>query len=231
MRIAIVTEVFLPAVDGVVTRLRRTLEELERLGDDVLVVAPAGGPPRYAGAAVMGMRALRLPLYPDGDGYPEKRIALPGPSLGRALRRFAPDVIHAVNPVLLSAGAVYHARRLAIPLVASYHANLAVYSRYYGLGLLEGPGRRYVRAVHERADVNLCTSVATLQTLAARGFPRLELWPYGVDARPSDGAADARSWRTRLSGGRPSGRSCCSSGVSRRRRLALAKRMSLVSSE
>jgi hypothetical protein len=70
MRVAIVTEVFMPAVDGVVTRLRRTLEELERAGDDVLLVAPDGAPATYAGTQVAAMPAHRMPLYPDGVGYP-----------------------------------------------------------------------------------------------------------------------------------------------------------------
>jgi hypothetical protein len=60
MRIALVTEVFLPAVDGVVTRLRHTLEQLQAAGDEILVVAPAGGPAEYAGAVVIGMPGLRL---------------------------------------------------------------------------------------------------------------------------------------------------------------------------
>jgi hypothetical protein len=45
VRVAFVSEVFLPAVDGVVTRLRRTPENLQRAGDEVLVIAPAR-PPR-----------------------------------------------------------------------------------------------------------------------------------------------------------------------------------------
>ncbi|MEY2858504.1 MAG: hypothetical protein RLZZ74_2817, partial [Cyanobacteriota bacterium] len=43
MRIALFTETFLPKVDGIVTRLRHTIEHLERNGDRVLVVAPEGG--------------------------------------------------------------------------------------------------------------------------------------------------------------------------------------------
>jgi len=80
MRIALVTEVFLPAVDGVVTRLRHTLEQLQEAGDEILVVAPAGGPPEYAGAVIVGMPGLRMPLYPDGVGYPRSvsRCRAPG---------------------------------------------------------------------------------------------------------------------------------------------------------
>jgi hypothetical protein len=40
MRIALFTETFLPATDGIVTRLKYTVEELRRGGDEVLIFAP-----------------------------------------------------------------------------------------------------------------------------------------------------------------------------------------------
>ena len=203
MRIAIVSEVFLPAVDGVVTRLQRTLEELARAGDEVLMVAPAGGPESYAGVPVVGVREMRMPLYPDGDGYPPKRVALPGPSLMRALEQHQPDVVHVINPVLLGAGAVAISRHRDWPVVASYHAHLPTYARLYRVGWLESAGWRYIRALHNRADLNLCTSQATLDTLRRHGIERLELWPYGIEAdRFHPDRADA-DWRWRLSGGDP----------------------------
>jgi hypothetical protein len=203
VRIAIVSEVFLPAVDGVVTRLCRTLEEQQRLGDEVMVCAPAGGPPSYAGAPVVSVPAVRLPFYPDGRGYPRKRVSLPQPVLGKALRLFGPDVIHAVNPVLLGAAATYYARSMGIPLVSSYHANLPLCAHYYGLGFLERPGWSYLRALHNRAAVNLCTSQATLQMLRGRGFERLRLWPYGLDTERFHPRHRSTAWRERLSAGQP----------------------------
>jgi glycosyltransferase involved in cell wall biosynthesis len=203
MRIAFVTEVFLPAVDGVVTRLRHTLEELERAGDEVLVLAPAGGPSNYAGAEVVAMPALPMPLYPDGVGYPDKRVSLPCRALGRELRRFRPDVVHAINPMLLAAGGVGYARRYQLPLVASYHANIPSYGRYYGLGRLEWLGWRYVRWLHNAADLNLATSTATLSLLRDQRIGRLALWPYGVEPEFAVRRATDPAVRERLSGGRP----------------------------
>jgi glycosyltransferase involved in cell wall biosynthesis len=203
MRIALVSEVFLPAVDGVVTRLRRTLEELAGAGDEVLMVAPAGGPDSYAGVPVLGVRGLRVPLYPDGDGYPPKRVALPGPALSRALRAYRPDVVHAIQPVLLGVGAVAFARRNRVPLVASYHAHLPSYAKLYRLGWLESAGWHYLRGLHNCAQVNLATSRATLAQLQTHRVQRLALWPYGVDLerfRPDRASA---AWRHRLSQGRP----------------------------
>ena len=203
MRIALVTEVFLPAVDGVVTRLRRTLEELPRAGDDVLMIAPAGGPESYAGVPVLGVRGLRVPLYPDGEGYPPKRVALPGPALSGALRAYRPDVVHAIQPVLLGVGAVAFARRNRVPLVASYHAHLTSYARLYRLGWLESAGRRYLRGLHNCAQVNLATSQATLAELRSQRIERLALWPYGVDLQRFHPGQATRQWRERLSGGDP----------------------------
>ncbi len=193
----------MPAVDGVVTRLQRTLEQLQRSGDEVLMVAPAGGPESYAGTPVVGVRELRMPLYPDGDGYPPKRVSLPGPTLVRTLDAYRPDVVHAINPVLLGAGAVMLARRRRWPLVASYHAHLPTYAHLYHLGWLEPAGWRYLRSLHNRAQVNLCTSRATLDALAQKGVERLDLWPYGVDTERFAPTQANASWRARLSGGRP----------------------------
>jgi glycosyltransferase involved in cell wall biosynthesis len=203
LRVAFVSEVFLPAIDGVVTRLTRTLEELERAGEDVLMIAPAGGPPSYAGAQVLGIPSMPVPLYPDGEGYPPKRVALPSRALVRALERYRPDVVHAINPVLLAAGAVVVAYRRKLPLVASYHAHLPNYAHLYRMGFLERAGWRYVRTLHNLAQINLCTSRATLRELRERGVERLALWPYGVQCERFHPSMARGHWRTRLSGGHP----------------------------
>jgi hypothetical protein len=61
MRIALFTETFLPRIDGIVTRLRHTISELQRCGHQVLVFAPGDGPSEFDGAEVHGMRGSRFP--------------------------------------------------------------------------------------------------------------------------------------------------------------------------
>ncbi len=197
MRIAFFTETFLPATDGVVTRLRYTLEELGRLGDEVLVFAPSGGPNSYAGARIQGVPGVPFPLYP------EKKMCPPHPGIGRALRLFSPDLIHAVNPFILGVGGVYYARRMGVPLMASYHTNLVAYAGYYGLGFTERLGWSYFRKLHNRAAINLCTSAATRDQLYEQGIKRIRLWPQGVDARRFHPNRSSKEWRARLSGGHP----------------------------
>lgn len=199
MRIAIFTETFLPATDGVVTRLRHTVRELTRLGDEVMVLAPRaeGTPKSYAGAEVVGFPGVPFPPYP------QIRLAPPHPGVGKALERFRPDVIHVVNPIVLGMGGLYYARRRRIPLVASYHTNVAAYARYYNLGFLEGFTRSATRAVHNQANVNLCTSEAIREYLLGEGIRRVRLWPHGVDSELFSPEKASESWRERLSGGEP----------------------------
>jgi glycosyltransferase involved in cell wall biosynthesis len=203
VRIAFFTETFLPATDGVVTRLRHTLEELARMGDEMFIVAPRypdGGPASYAGAPIY--RVPGLPFPP----YPRIKLSPAHPGVGRALRRFGPDLIHTVNPFILGPGGIYYARRLKIPLVASYHTNVATYARYYKLGFLSDATRWYTRQLHNRADINLCTSETTMDYLLGEGIKRVRIWPQGVDAGRfhPDKASERR--RERLSDGHPSDR-------------------------
>jgi glycosyltransferase involved in cell wall biosynthesis len=201
LRIVFFTETFLPATDGVVTRLRYTLEELARGGDDMLVVAPKypdGGPDSYAGAPIY--RVPGVPFPP----YPRIKLSSAHPGVGRALRRFGPDLVHAVNPFILGPSGIFYARRLNVPLVASYHTNVAAYARYYNLNFSFNAARWWTRQLHNRAEVNLCTSKATMDYLLEEGIKRVRLWPQGVDARRFHPNKASEEWREKLSDGHPS---------------------------
>jgi len=202
LRIAFFTETFLPATDGVVTRLRHTVEELLKMGDEMLVIAPkyGEGPGSYRGVPIH--RVSSVPFPP----YPQIKLAPINPGVGNALRRFGPDLIHAVNPFVLGRGAPFYARRFDVPLVASYHTNIAAYASFYGLGIFDRATRWYTRKLHNRAAINLCTSEAALRYLADEGVERLHLWPQGVDARRFHPDKFSKDWRVRLTNGHPADR-------------------------
>jgi len=181
MRIALFTETFLPRVDGIVTRLTHTIVELQRAGDEVLVIAPKkpGLPDEYAGAQVVGMPSMPFLLYPDW------RLSSPFPATKTyaALATFQPDLIHTVSPFAVGLGAIGYARRHNKPLIASYHANIATYARHYHLRVVEGFLWWYLRSLHLQAQLTLATSRPIQAELRARGFGRIELWEPGVDAK------------------------------------------------
>ncbi|CCH68234.1 Glycosyltransferase [Richelia intracellularis HH01] len=175
MKIALFTETFLPKVDGIVTRLRHTIEQLQNQGDQVLVICPDGGISEYKGAKVYGVSGFPLPLYP------ELKMALPRPSIIQALDNFEPDLIHVVNPAVLGLAGIFHSKLNNIPLVASYHTHLPQYLHHYGLGMLEGCLWELLKAVHNQAALNLCTSTAMVEVLSNHGIERVDLWQRGVD--------------------------------------------------
>lgn len=197
MRIALFTETFLPKVDGIVTRLKHTVDHLQRLGDQVLVVSPDGGLKEYKGAKIYGVSGFPLPLYP------ELKLALPRPSIGRALDRFQPDLVHIVNPAVLGLSGLLYSKTRNIPLVASYHTHLPEYLQHYGLGMLEGLLWELLKAAHNQAALNLCTSTAMVQTLSEHGIERTDLWQRGVDTELFQPHLASQEMRSRLSQGYP----------------------------
>lgn len=197
MRIALFTETFLPKVDGIVTRLSHTVDQLQRAGDQVLVVSPDGGLRDYKGAKIFGVPGFPLPLYP------ELKLALPRPSIRQELEDFRPDLIHIVNPAVLGLGGLYYAKSLDVPLVASYHTHLPKYLEHYGLGMLEGLMWELLKAVHNQAEVNLCTSTAMQDALTSHGIERVEVWQKGVDTELFHPGLASREVRGHLSQGHP----------------------------
>ena len=197
MRIALFTETFLPKVDGIVTRLRHTVEHLQRNGDQVLIVSPDGGLTEYKGAKIHGVSGFPLPLYP------ELKLALPRPSIGVALEKFQPDVIHVVNPAVLGLGGLYYAKMMQIPLIASYHTHLPQYLQHYGLGMLEPVMWELIKVSHNQAQLNLCTSTAMIHQLREHGIERLDLWQRGVDTETFHPGLASLEMRSHLSQGHP----------------------------
>ncbi|MGG6238603.1 glycosyltransferase family 4 protein [Nodosilinea sp. AN01ver1] len=197
MRIALFTETFLPKVDGIVTRLKHTVDHLQRQGNQVLVFSPEGGLTEYRGAKINGVSGFPLPLYP------ELKLALPRPSIGEALEDFQPDLVHVVNPAVLGLAGIYYSKTLDLPLVASYHTHLPKYLEHYGLGMLEGLMWELIKAMHNQAQINLVTSTAMQAELSEHGVENIEVWQRGVDTelfRPELASAEMRD---RLSEGHP----------------------------
>lgn len=176
LRVAVVTESFLPQVNGVTNSVCRILEHLAAEGHQALVLAPGHGPSSYAGFPVLRMPALPLPVYRDfAMGLPVRR------TMTAAIRAFAPDVLHLASPALFGATAVDVARRWALPTVAAFQTDLPGFVGRYGL-----PGSEalwsLLHRIHSAVDRTLVPSSATMEALSDRGFPRLDLWRRGVDA-------------------------------------------------
>lgn len=193
MKIVIITETFYPSTNGVVTRLSHSIRWLVRQGHEVIVICPDQSVGKFEGATIYGIPSLRFFLYPNLP------LSLPHWKVGKLLRQHRPDVVHVVNPALLGVAGIWYGRRY--PLVASYHTHVPQYADYYKLPWLKPLLWLYLRLLHNRADVNLCTSRAVLDELEQRAFQRVRLWQRGVDTEALGPHHRNENMRHRLAGG------------------------------
>lgn len=176
MRVAIVTESFMPQVNGVTTTVRHVVDELLRTGHEPLLVAPGPGLTSYRGVQVVRVRSVSLP------GYRSVHLGLPDHAVHAALARFAPDLVHLASPVSLGASGLRAARRLGLPTVAVYETDLAGYARRYGVHA-STPVAKWVGRIHRRADRTLAPSRASIAQLESMGVTDVHRWGRGVDLR------------------------------------------------
>jgi phosphatidylinositol alpha 1,6-mannosyltransferase len=173
LRVAIVAESFLPTRNGVTTSVCRSLEHLARRGHDAVVICPGPAPADFAGAPVIGVPSVNFRQFPVG---------LPSSTVLRTLTSFAPDIIHLASPFVLGSAGITAARTLGVPAVAVFQTDVAGFARRHHAGLMSGLAWRWLRHLHEQADLTLAPSSATLQELQAHTIPRLALWQRGVDS-------------------------------------------------
>ena len=194
MRIALITENFLPKMDGVTRTLAMLLDHLHLRGHQAIVFAPEGAPRRYARARVVAARGLPIPFYP------ELRFLFPSMRLERRLERFHPDIVHVAGPMLLGAAGIRWAQRLDVPVVASYHTNLAAYCSYYHLSALAELTWTYRRFLHNQCAYTVAPSPSTATALTRRGFDRVAVWSRGIDSQHFNPNRRSPSWRIRVAG-------------------------------
>lgn len=200
MRIAIVAEVFLPKVDGVVGRTLNLIRGLQARGDEVIVVCPAVPDPRTSPVPLVEFPSFSCRVYPD------YHIGIPATDLVQQLRAFQPDILHFLNPFAFGFQCAKVLRKSAWtgPALWSFHTQYGEFVRSYpGLQPLSRILWWLMQRQHNTADCNLTVSTAMVSDLEARGFQRVRLWPPAVDAVRFHPAHASQAMRNRLSGHHP----------------------------
>ena len=173
MRVALVTESFLPSLNGVTNSVLRVVETLKAQGHEVLIVAPTSESPEHEGFPV-----VTSPFVPLG-GFP---VAIPTPAITQTLDRFAPDLIHAAAPFWLGGQSIAYAAKKGIPSVAVYQTDVAGYMERYGLEFAGPILEAITAAIHRPATISLAPTQDGKDFLHKIGIDTVELWGRGVDA-------------------------------------------------
>jgi phosphatidylinositol alpha 1,6-mannosyltransferase len=197
MRVAVVTESFLPNINGVTNSVLRVLEHLAASGDQALVIAPASEnmPTEYAGHPVKAVPVIPTQNFlPTGMpmGLPQKRIQ-------HLLDGFSPDVIHLASPFALGSYANKMAKKLDIPTVSIYQTDLGGFAKQYGFGIAQSSLQKILYKIHSQTDRTLAPSTSACLDLHLAGVPEVYLWRRGVNTElfnPSKRSASLRdTWK------------------------------------
>ena len=197
LRVVVVTESFLPQVNGVTNSVLRVLEHLRAEGHQALVIAPesSGGITEYAGFRVKRVPSLEMKgLLPVG--FPQKTIE-------PLIDGFNPDVIHLASPFFLGNYASRVAERLDIPTLSVYQTDIAGFARHYGLTVAHDSLKRWVAKIHKRTTRTLAPSNWSCEDLKSTGVPNVHLWPRGVDSQKFSPEKRDINLRCELLGDRP----------------------------
>lgn len=217
-RVALITEAFLPKVDGVSKTSYLTVRYLQQTGREVLIFAPDIAVPRVGESEVVNLPSVTMPAAE------ETRIALPVPLIVKRLQAFKPDLIHLGSPEMMAINGMSAARQMNVPVVAVYQTDLPGYAVHYGAPLLERPTRAWLRYLHNGCHVNLAPTQKVVDDLRAHGFKRLHVWGRGVNIERFNPVKASSEMRERLLAGRdPNSLLCIYVG-----RLAYEKQVDLL---
>jgi glycosyltransferase involved in cell wall biosynthesis len=173
MKLALVTDAWLPQVNGVVRTLGHTIREAQAAGHDVEVISPAD------------FRTVPCPTYP------EIRLSiLAGRAVRRRLDALDPDAVHVSTEGPLGLAARNWCVRRQRPFTTAYHTQFPEYVRARAPIPVKW-SYAAVRWFHGRATRTLVTTPSMQRQLEGRGFRNLALWGRGVDTelfRPRDKA-------------------------------------------
>jgi len=178
MRVAVVTESFLPQVNGVTNSVLRVLESLREANHEALVIAPDGDgvPNEFAGHRVKTIPSIPIQcIMPIG-----MPMGLPTRKLEHLIDGFAPDIFHLASPLILGSYTAKIAKKLSVPTLSVYQTDIAGFARHYGLDIAHSSLRKIVSRIHSQTDRTLAPSTSACISLTSQGVSEVYLWQRGV---------------------------------------------------
>jgi len=178
MRLALITETFLPDVNGVSKTLGQLCRGLVARGVDVDLVWPGVTDREFSDLFSWQARGHQLPGYASlkfGWKLPER--------VKQHWQLNPPDIFYIATEGPLGLSALRYAKKHGIPAVTGFHTNFDQYLTHYRLGWLKKPLQHYLRYFHNASTLTLTPSRQQRQDLLDQGFQRIELLGRGVDTR------------------------------------------------
>jgi glycosyltransferase involved in cell wall biosynthesis len=163
LKIAIVSDAWLPQVNGVVTTLVELRQGLIARGHEVVMVEPSG------------FRRFACP------GYREIELAWrPGRRVAALLQEAQADAIHIATEGPLGGAAQAYCRRHGLAFTTAFHTRFPdILAK--ALHLPERWGYAWFRRFHAGSSGVMVPTAGMLEILRGHGFRNLRQWSHGVD--------------------------------------------------
>jgi glycosyltransferase involved in cell wall biosynthesis len=173
MRILLVTDAWLPQVNGVVTTLVELVAGLRQRGHDVKLIQPS---------------TFRRFLCP---GYREIELAWrPGREVARTIDEMPYDAIHIATEGPIGSAARAHCLKRGLAFTTAFHTRFP-YILSRALHIPESWGYAWFRRFHKPSSGVMVPTAGMLQMLIDQRFDNLRAWSHGVDLsmfQPLEGA-------------------------------------------
>ena len=163
MKICIVTDAWLPQVNGVVTTLVELQHGLIARGHEVVLIEPSG----FRRYACPGYREIELAWRPA------RRVE-------QVIAQSRPDAIHIATEGPLGSAARVHCRRQGLAFTTAFHTRFPDILAQ-ALHIPERWGYAWFKRFHAPSSGVMVPTAGMLEILRGHGFERLRQWSHGVD--------------------------------------------------
>ncbi|NNC38820.1 MAG: glycosyltransferase family 1 protein [Acidimicrobiales bacterium] len=165
MKILLVTDAWKPQVNGVVRTLTKTVEECEKAGHVVEVIAPSDG---YFTLPLPTYKEIRIALFAKRDV--ERRLVM-----------FGPDAVHIATEGPLGQAARALCLKWGMPFTTSYHTKFPEYVNARFPFIPTQLVYKFVREFHNSGGQVMVTTPSMVEFLEKKEFNNLVPWARGVD--------------------------------------------------
>jgi len=198
MKILMISDVYFPRVNGVSTSIQTFRHELDALGHETHLIAPAYPAPFVDEPRIERIASSFVPMDPEDRRMKSGAIRAIADRL--AAERF--DLVHIQTPFVAHYLGLQIARRFGVPAIETYHTFFEEYLFHYvpflPKSLLRAAARRFSRTQGNSVAALVVPSSAMRDVLAAYGVTTpMHVIPTGIPLADFNGGEGAR-FRARL---------------------------------
>jgi len=202
MRIAMFTDTYYPARDGVITSMINTVKELREMGHEVFIFAPDDEKHRISDE--QNDRYVYLLKAKEFRWYPQYRMAIFPTDLKRTLTSLNVDIIHSHGIAFMGFKSMVQGRKLGVPVVLTFHTMVTDGAKHYfpimPHEIAESLANIYLKVFLQRVSAVVAPSSPILNEIKKLA-PEMKKWaviPSGIDPERFHEGVDGSSLRKRL---------------------------------